>query len=378
MHIHTRNINSAFRELVGIFNGHYDPMNPHNKTRPVRRPSRNGPVIVIDEPVTITYSHPLERVLFNQARDANPTALLFEALYMLAGRNDVASLSYYTKQFAQYSDDGVTLNGAYGYRWRKATVPQYNDDWVDQLDLLVTHLRADPTSRRAVLSMWSVENDLLKIGPSEGMSKDTCCNLCVKFRVREIPYDAPVGIPDNGTRALDMTVFNRSNDLIWGALGANYVTFSVLQEYMAARLGVGVGRYNQVSDDLHVYTETNSGFKPAEWLNEHEEMHDRYRSIEDGSELNRVPLVRDPAAFGRELPGWVETYGGEHFRTDGGCEYPQEVWTEPFLQAAGLMMLAYRDHKQGRHENKYRLLEMVAADDWRTAAEAWFRRRDKK
>jgi hypothetical protein len=38
-----------------------------------------------------------------------------------------------------------------------------------------------------------------------------------------------------------MTVTNRSNDLCWGMLGANYVHFTILQEYLAARLGV-VGR----------------------------------------------------------------------------------------------------------------------------------------
>src|SRR5262249_11634251 len=148
-----------------------------------------GTVLVIDEPVTITYTHPRERVLFNTVRDANPFFHLYEALWMLAGRNDVAPLSYYNSRMKEFSDDGKTLNGAYGYRWRNARGREYGsgltivmvDDPTlptgkrpvcadlsvgscDQLDTLVNHLRADPTSRRAVLQMWNVEDDLLKIG----------------------------------------------------------------------------------------------------------------------------------------------------------------------------------------------------------------------
>jgi hypothetical protein len=88
---------------------------------------------------------------------------------MLAGRNDVATVAYYAKQMREYSEDGKTLNGAYGYRWRNQLVNVYehgDPTWqhVDQLDVLVAHLKADPTSRRAVLQMWNVEDDLLKIG----------------------------------------------------------------------------------------------------------------------------------------------------------------------------------------------------------------------
>ena len=180
MELFTRNVNSAFRELVGLFarKGQFtgqDSLSMRGLYRDipiVAESSRNGNVLRIEEPVTIFYSHPRERVLFNAARDANPFALLYEALWMLAGRNDLTPLTYYTKQFAEYSDDGTTLNGAYGWRWRHHITEKERDrgpvvdpeEWVDQLDILVAHLKAQPDSRRAVLAMWNVENDLLKIG----------------------------------------------------------------------------------------------------------------------------------------------------------------------------------------------------------------------
>jgi len=53
-----------------------------------------------------------------------------------------------------------------------------------------------------------------------------------------------------------LTVFNRSNDVLWGAYGANVVQFSTLLEWVAGRLGVSVGTYTQVSNSFHVYTDT--------------------------------------------------------------------------------------------------------------------------
>jgi hypothetical protein len=52
-----------------------------------------------------------------------------------------------------------------------------------------------------------------------------------------------------------MTVTCRSNDAIWGAHGANAVHFSVLQEYVAAAVGVLVGPMVQLSNNYHIYAD---------------------------------------------------------------------------------------------------------------------------
>ena len=56
-----------------------------------------------------------------------------------------------------------------------------------------------------------------------------------------------------------MTVCNRSNDIIWGMLGANTVHLSMLQEYMAARLRMEVGVMRQFSNNAHVYLDIGPG-----------------------------------------------------------------------------------------------------------------------
>ena len=81
--------------------------------------SRSGKVIEYPEPVMTTYKRPEERVLFYPSRDANPFFHLFEALWMLAGKNDLEYVSRFNSRMKDFSDDGKILNGAYGHRWRE-------------------------------------------------------------------------------------------------------------------------------------------------------------------------------------------------------------------------------------------------------------------
>ena len=199
--------------------------------------TRNGPALVAPGPVATVYRDPRRRVLFDPARDANPFFHLFESLWILAGRRDVQFLSWFNSRIADYSDNGDTFHAPYGYRLRK--------QWgFDQIESVCDILRKDNQSRRAVLQIWSPIRDL------GVLSKDLPCNDMVMLRVRESVLSF-----HPSKRELDITVCNRSNDAVWGAYGANAVQFSMLQEYMAWHLNVGVGRYTQMSHNLHVYTE---------------------------------------------------------------------------------------------------------------------------
>jgi thymidylate synthase len=363
MHLTFRNVNDAFLGLVkGIFEG----------TIPTTTmASRNGEVQVVEEPVIITYEKPMEKVLFNQARDANPFFHLYEALWMLAGRNDVAPLAYYNKKIAQYSDNGETFNGAYGYRWRHASAHMSE---VNQLEILIQHLRKKPESRRAVLQMWNVGDDLIMINAS----KDVCCNLSVCFSIelgtcRKCKgegriYDPTGGYwtkcfgchsqPEEQPHYLNMTVFNRSNDAIWGMLGANAVHFAFLQEYVAANLGLEVGRYHQITSNLHVYS---NNWKPEEWLKE---------ESTDRSYPTGIPLVHDCRVFEEELFRFVE------HNKDGELLNGKEVWEEPFLNdVAQPMCHAFYMQKNRDHPAAYEWLRRVKADDWRRVGMKWLRRR---
>lgn len=387
MHLTYRNVNEAFRGLVEMFHNEGSWAQRHNAemgygdARPavVRRPSRNGDVLVIDGPVTVTYTHPRERVLFNAARDANPFFHVYEALWMLAGRRDVDPVAYYCHRMTEFSDNGRWFNAAYGHRWRNhlCATNGRNDvsvHKVDQLDLLVEHLKSDPNSRRAVLQMWTPDDDLQNVG----WSKDVCCNLSVMFSLRDYYHsdwgDQPAGV----YKKLDMTVTNRSNDLIWGLLGANYVHFTFLQEYLAARLGAEVGRYHHFTNNLHVYS---WNWEPEKWLGWRQEDNSGWGgrlSIDGDYSLTTktVPLAHNPEAFGQELPQFVE-WAWEYNQFKGPDSGDTDLWSEPFLAGvADPMVRTYRAHKN-KGATALAQTRRIKADDWRAACTAWLERRVK-
>lgn len=195
----------------------------------VHEQSRNGPVLVAPGPVITEYTNPTERVLFSPRRDANPVFHLVESLWMLAGLNDVRLLEPYNSNMRTYAEpDTDIIHGAYGHRWRELF-------FTDQITLVINQLIADRETRRAVVQMWSAADDLGK------PKRDVPCNTQIYFDLRG-------GV-------LNMTVCCRSNDMLWGAYGANAVHFSMLQEVVAAAVGAPVGVYRQFSNNMHVYTE---------------------------------------------------------------------------------------------------------------------------
>lgn len=213
-----RNVNDAYRDVI-----------PAIMNLGIEESSRNGRVMTIPYPTMITYTTPRERVLLDPIRDANPFFHLMEAIWMLAGEKAAAWPVKFNKQMAEYANDDGEYDGAYGYRWRRHF-------GFDQIMAVADMLRADPTSRRAVIQMYDPRAE--KIG-----SKDIPCNTAIYFRI--INY------------RLHMTVTNRSNDAVWGAFGANAVHMSILQEVVASLIGphIEVGTYTQFTNNLHIYVD---------------------------------------------------------------------------------------------------------------------------
>lgn len=188
--------------------------------------SRGMKTLRVPGPMMTVYLKPTERVLFNPVRDANPFFHLFEAMWILSGSRSIWLPKVFLNNIDRFSDDGASFHGAYGYRLRQHF-------GFDQIIRAVDTLRRTPDSRQVVLSIWDPKVDL------GAATKDVPCNDMIM-----------VDLVDN---KLNMMVCNRSNDVIWGAYGANAVQFSVLQEYLAIALGAQVGIYTQLSYNYHVY-----------------------------------------------------------------------------------------------------------------------------
>jgi hypothetical protein len=301
-------------------------------------PSRNGPVLVAPGPVTTVYDAPCERVLFWPERDANPFFHFFEALWMLAGRNDVAFLTYFVKRFEQYSDDGVTVAGAYGDRWRNHFPPG------DQLMGAVELLKRDPWSRQAVIAMWDPFSD----GPHVHTA-DRPCNT-------HLYLSASYG-KTNETNRLNMTLCCRSNDIIWGAYGANAVHFSFLLEYLAAHIGLVPGTLYQVSSNFHAYDEVYRKIRCGDLLVA-EPTADPYTA----GAVAPFPLIVNPVIWDQELSAFLENPAGK--------------FTEPFFETvAKPMWWAHVSFKKYAFSNALEIINECQATDWRRAAVEWLQRR---
>jgi len=194
----------------------------------VNEQSRNGPVWAMPGPTVITVGRPWERVVFDERRDANPFFHLAEFVWMMAGSNDVRFIEKYNKRMREYADPGTNVHhGAYGHRWRSHFAK-------DQIVAVSNMLKADKTTRRAVLGMWDPSCDL-------DPHNDLPCNTHIYFRV------------NRGT--LTMTVCNRSNDVLWGCLGANAVHMTMMHELVARSAGLVQGEYTVFTNNLHMYRE---------------------------------------------------------------------------------------------------------------------------
>lgn len=308
--------------------------------------SRAGKVLVAPEPVITTYMNPMQRVLFHHVRDANPVFHLFESLYFLAGRNDAIWLDQFVHDFsARFAEADGHQHGSYGYRWRRHFDLEGGGEWpLDQLDAIVTMLKANPDDRQVVLTMWDPMADLgTKV-------KDKPCNTHAYLRIRSTQDGGVSRHP----MLLDLTVCCRSNDLWWGWAGANPVHFSVLLEYLAARIGCGVGRYIVLSNNFHIYDNILANLKePVEWE------FDPYVS----GDVTATPIVTHPEVFDAELryflAGNEERYQNEFF-----SDIAKPLWVAYSL---------WRDKK--RNAALAVLKHLPEKCDWRVATEQWFTRR---
>lgn len=318
MEIECRNVNDAY----------YTGMNMLKQIGK-EEDSRNGKVLVYPEPVLTIYQYPMERVLFHPGRDANPFFHLFEAMWMLCGRDDVNFLKKFNAKMGDFSDDNKTLYGAYGYRW----VKKFH---INQLTEIVQQLKADPMSRRAVLSMWETVDLVVS-------SKDKPCNTHVYFRVID--------------GKLEMTVCCRSNDIIWGAYGANSVHFSILQEFIAAGVGVAVGKMYQLSNNYHAYVDL---------------FNEKYATINKPwlqyGILKPTKIVEDYWSFIHELREAMDIIEFKDRRSD-------HEYHNPFLDMLIGLAGVWNFHKKSEGSSAMGALERLSECDWTLACKQWLERR---
>jgi len=338
--IRARNVNDAWDQAKVLLNAAH-----------IVRPSRVGEVWEYPVPVTTVYDRPQERILFNEERNVNPYFHFMEGLWMLSGSNEIAWLVQFNKRMVDFSDDGIIQHGAYGHRWRRAFDLDggAEDDYADQLGKIVRMLKKNPNERRAVLTMWNPLWDL-----ERPELKDVPCNTQIYFKIRP-QFNSPN--PEALKGALSMIVTCRSNDIVWGCYGANVVHMSMLQEYMAAMIGVPMGPYYQVSDSWHAYTERWEQFGG----------NSKVKSPNPYVDFHTYPyrMVECPETFDADLERWMLMR-----RCTGANPFFEEV-AEP-------LMKSWEAYKRNDFEQARIYAALCEANDLRKATLFWLQRIEQK
>jgi thymidylate synthase len=330
--------------------------------------SPRGKLIKEIRPVVFAFENPTNNVTF--MRRMNPFFQLSEALWILSGRSDVDYLKYFNSNIAQFSDDGEHFNASYGERlrfWNKNQSRDFIYNPLDQLFDVYQRLKEDPDTRQAMAVIWNPLFDNIRY-TRDFQGKDIPCNVALDFKLRN--------------NRLDLTVFNRSNDIHWGLFGANLAQFSNILLTMAAWLGVKVGTYYHFTDSLHVYLEDYSYKCTKEVLDINS-----VNSIIDFGELSKRYNSRGYASFSQVLSIFWETIGklivtlssverkqiisdipGLIKHSMGVLQtFKDEFNGEEFIKEVFLYNLLFICHKEKEYTHLWDILNMIELTPWKVA-----------
>lgn len=203
--------------------------------------SPRGYMITELQNVNIIIRNPRNRIVGCPERRFSAPYAFGELAWYLSGNNKLDQICYYSKFQSGCSDDGETLNSAYGARIF-GVHPDGGDlsEYYPKIEFnqwrqCVKVLQQDHDSRQAIIHLHT---------PNNKATKDEVCTLTLQFLIR------------NGK--LNMITTMRSNDII---LGFTYdaFAFTMMQEFMANELGVELGYYCHNVGSMHIYTKEYYG-----------------------------------------------------------------------------------------------------------------------
>jgi hypothetical protein len=153
--------------------------------------------------------------------------------------------------------------------------------------------------------------------------------------------------------------------MIWGGHGANAVHFSILQEYLAARVDVGIGALYQLSNNAHVY------------VHEYERLMTRRDRIDDitydayaKADVSSEAMFTEPSEIDRDIKT-IMTWHIDH-----NCKTP-ECTNKWFSDTFARAVLAYDNYRASKLDRAIQIASLIEAPDWKRACVEWLQRKDK-
>jgi thymidylate synthase len=157
-------------------------------------------------------------------------SIIVELLWFLRGETNVDFLHRHgVTIWDEWADENGDLGPVYGSQWRSWPTPDGRS--IDQMTQVIQRIRAEPNSRRLIVSAWNVaEVDSMALPP---------CHTLFQFYVA------------NGR--LSCQLYQRSGDLFLG-VPFNIASYSLLLMMVAQTCGLAPGEFVHTFGDAHLYS----------------------------------------------------------------------------------------------------------------------------
>ena len=160
----------------------------------------------------------------------NTKAIIHELLWFLRGETNIKSLNKVGVHiWDEWADPDGDLGPVYGRQWRSWPAPDGRT--IDQISAVVQGLRAEPWSRRHIVSAWNVaEIDKMALAP---------CHCLFQFYVAD--------------NQLSCQLYQRSADVFLG-VPFNIASYSLLTHMIAQACGFQAHEFVHTLGDAHIYS----------------------------------------------------------------------------------------------------------------------------
>ena len=157
-------------------------------------------------------------------------SIIHELLWFLSGDTNIAYLKQHgVRIWDDWADENGELGPVYGHQWRSWPAPDGGS--IDQISKLVQQIKANPDSRRHIVSAWNVaEVDSMALPP---------CHSLFQFYVAD--------------GRLSCQLYQRSADVFLG-VPFNIASYALLTLMMAQVCELRPGDFVHTFGDAHLYS----------------------------------------------------------------------------------------------------------------------------
>ncbi|MFA6245587.1 MAG: thymidylate synthase [Mucilaginibacter sp.] len=169
-------------------------------------------------------NNPLNRLIFSRNRKLSLGFGIANFIWLISGRKDVATISFYNRFGSAYSSDGTYYEAAFGNR-----IFGHLNLWNDAKQLL----NMDINSRRALLPIF-IPSDL------KDLPNDTPCASSIQLMIR------------GGKLEFFLHMRSQSAAMVFPY---DIFLFTMLHEFFSQQLNIPIGRFHYYCNSFHYYKE---------------------------------------------------------------------------------------------------------------------------